>query len=93
MIRTALVLALSIAIGAPTTAQPLPAPQQTQVAAKIKPEDKIVCRFINTTGSRLSGERVCKTRAQWSSDADQARDEFENAPRRPSGDPSPQGPG
>lgn len=92
MTRTALLFAL-IGIGMPVMAQPLSPPQQTQVAAKIRPEDKIVCRFINTTGSRLSGERVCKTRAQWSADADQAREEFENSPRRPSADPSPQGPG
>ena len=33
-------------------------------AAKTDP-DKIVCRTIGDTGSRLSRSRVCKTNAQW----------------------------
>jgi hypothetical protein len=60
----------------------------TQAAAKpTKPEDKVVCRFVNTTGSRLLGERVCKTRGQWEADADTTRDILENAERHPTGTP------
>ena len=62
------------------------APAQVQVEKTQKPQDKLVCRSINTTGSRISSERVCKTRAEWDADADATRDQFENSPRRPSGD-------
>ena len=94
MTRTTLIVALLATTGAPAFAQPVPPAQQAQTAAKSNnPDDKVVCRFINTTGSRLSGEHVCKTRAQWAREADMVRDEFENGPRRPSGDPTPFGPG
>lgn len=95
MNRTALIVALFVTTGAPAFAQPLPPAQKAQAAAAkpTKGEDKIVCRFINTTGSRILGERVCKTRAEWSADADRTREDFENSPRQPSGDPSPVGPG
>lgn len=67
--------------------------QPVTVTKAAKPEDKVVCRFINTTGSRLGGERVCKTRAQWEAESDRNREDFENSPRQPSADPSPSGPG
>lgn len=75
----------------PALAQP--ATQPISVSKPAKAGDKVVCRFINTTGSRLSGERVCKTRAQWEAESDRNREDFENAPRQPSADPSPTGPG
>jgi hypothetical protein len=65
-------------------------PTQAQVAAKpSNPQDKVVCRFINTTGSRLIGERVCKTRAEWEHESDETRNDFEQRDQRPSGDTSP----
>lgn len=88
MTRTALLLAAAISV--PVAAQPT-ASSISAVTKAAKPEDKVVCRMINSTGSRIGGERVCKTRAQWQADSDQARDDFENSPRRPSGDPSPPG--
>jgi hypothetical protein len=87
MKRSALLLALTAVAGAPAVAQPSVSSQPVQVTAKAdKPEDKVACRTINTTGSRLLGERVCKTRAQWAAESDRTREEFENGPRRPSGD-------
>jgi hypothetical protein len=87
MSRITLLLAL-VFMAAPAVAQ-APATQTRPSPKAQKPADKLVCRFINTTGSRLIGDRVCKTRAQWDADADAAREDFENAPRRPSGDPTP----
>jgi hypothetical protein len=83
MKRIALLMVLTAALSCPTFAQ---APRQVQPPKTHNPEDKIVCRSINTTGSRISSERVCKTLAQWEADADATRDELENGPRRPSGD-------
>ena len=41
-----------------------------------KPEEKLECRRDAVTGSRLSGRRVCKTRAQWKAEAESTRDEM-----------------
>ena len=70
-----------------------PAPHAAGIQKPSKAQDKVVCRLINTTGSRLGGERVCKTRAEWDAEADRNREDFETSPRQPSGDPSPTGPG
>jgi hypothetical protein len=76
-------LLATAALSWPALAQ---APTQVQAPKTLKAQDKVVCRSINTTGSRISSERVCKTRAEWDADADATRDQLENAPRRPSGD-------
>ncbi len=34
-----------------------------------KAEDPKICRRIATTGSRVGGERVCKTAAEWQQEA------------------------
>ena len=81
--KSKLLVLVSAALSWPALAQ---APTQVQVAKTQKPQDKVVCRSINTTGSRISSERVCKTRAEWDADADATRDALENGPRRPSGD-------
>lgn len=70
-----------------------PAPDPAGLPKPNKAQAKVVCRLVNTTGSRLGGERVCKTRAEWDAEADRNREDFENSPRQPSGDPSPTGPG
>lgn len=70
-----------------------PTQQPGALAKPAKAQDKLVCRLVNTTGSRLGGERVCKTRAEWEAESDRNREDFENAPRQPSADPSPSGPG
>ena len=41
--------------------------------------DKIVCKSIRATGSRLPGERVCKTRKQWEEQARAAQKETEDS--------------
>lgn len=40
-----------------------------------QPLEKLECRRESVTGSRLSGRRVCKTRAQWKAEAESVRDE------------------
>lgn len=39
--------------------------QQPAAAAADPDADKVVCKKVDTTGSRLSKEKVCKTRAEW----------------------------
>ncbi|HEY2177963.1 MAG TPA: hypothetical protein VGH15_05220 [Caulobacteraceae bacterium] len=38
------------------------------------PDDKVVCKMLTPTGSRLGGHKVCMTKAQWQQQSDQARD-------------------
>jgi hypothetical protein len=83
MDRIAFLMAASI-IAAPATAgSPV---HQSSDGKSTQADEKLVCRSINTTGSRVGGQRVCKTRAQWNAESDQTREDFENAPRQPSGD-------
>ncbi len=44
------------------------APAATNAASPIDndPGDKVVCRTLTPTGSRLGGTRVCRTQRQWS---------------------------
>lgn len=41
--------------------------------------DKIVCKSVRMTGSRLPGERVCMTRKQWDERARAAQKETEDS--------------
>ncbi|MBL8628727.1 MAG: hypothetical protein JNM81_03800 [Rhodospirillaceae bacterium] len=63
-------LGLSIATVVPAAAQPAPAENAAQsgdmgVGPAPKGEDPKICRRVATTGSRVGGERVCKTAAEW----------------------------
>lgn len=85
MIRTALFLAAAALISAPAMAG-TPA-QESQTAAKPdKPQDKLVCKFVNTTGSRLSRDRVCMTRSQWQAQEDAQDDELQQGMGRATGE-------
>ncbi len=41
------------------------APATTQVADAPPDDAKIVCKTINTTGSRLGGKRICASKKEW----------------------------
>ena len=85
MYRTAFVAALAALIAAPAAAADQSA--QSQVSAKPAKEDKVICKFINTTGSRLSRERECKPRSEWERDADNTRDDLEHERKTAGGGP------
>ena len=85
MIRTALLLAAAALVSAPAVAGT--PTQQSQSAAKSdKPQDKLVCKFINTTGSRLSRDRVCMTRSQWQAQEDAQADDLQQGLGRATGE-------
>ena len=37
------------------------------------PDEKVICKHVTVTGSRL-GQRICRTKAQWQREADEARE-------------------
>lgn len=78
MIRSAFLLAAAAVIAAPAaTASAADAPTQGQATQKAAPSQKVVCKFIDTTGSRLSRNRECKTRAQWEAESQQTGEDVE----------------
>jgi hypothetical protein len=40
-------------------------PQANAADAAEKKANRLICRTVGTTGSRLGGQRVCMTAAQW----------------------------
>lgn len=40
-------------------------PRQQSVTVASMPGDKLVCKYLKTTGSRLGQEKVCATKRQW----------------------------
>lgn len=66
-------LALCAFLGGPVMAQPVqtpsaPAPAPTAVAttaAPVKPEDQIVCKRVDVSGTRVQLPRKCMTRKDW----------------------------
>ncbi|MGN6056977.1 MAG: hypothetical protein ACTHOI_00140 [Sphingomicrobium sp.] len=85
MYRTAFLVALAVSISAPAAAADPTSPAQPAAKAD-KGQDKIICKFVNTTGSRISRDRECKTRAQWEAESDAQREDFEHQSQRATGE-------
>jgi hypothetical protein len=85
MTRTVLLMALAAVISTPAVAGDPSTPGQLGSKTD-RSEDKVVCRFVNTTGSRLSRDRECKTRAQWDHESNDTREQFEQQEQRATGD-------
>jgi hypothetical protein len=85
MIRTAFLLAMAAVVATPAAAG-APASQDQAAAKPAKPEDKVVCRFVNSTGSRLGREKECKTRAQWDRESEETQDDIARQSARATGD-------
>jgi hypothetical protein len=61
---------------------------QVEVTAKAaKSEDKVNCKMVYSTGSRLRGNRVCMTRRQWNDLQKETTEQLEHAMERPTGTP------
>jgi len=76
---TALLVA---AIAVPVNAQ-APAPsQQASATSKSKDPNRIICEREDQLGSRLGGQKVCKTWQQWQQDRAEHRDTLEDVQRK-----------
>lgn len=49
-------------------------PQTQDAAENSARSEKKICKTIESTGSRLGGRKVCKTREQWNAEAKAAAD-------------------
>ncbi len=56
-------------VGAALVTAAAPAPQKAATADKTK----MVCKAITLSGSRLPGERICMTKAEWELQAREGR--------------------
>ncbi|WP_374529334.1 hypothetical protein [Novosphingobium sp.] len=54
-----------LAIAAPAMAEPAPAAAGATTKSDDKDPNRVVCRRMEVTGSRLASKRVCQTAAQW----------------------------
>lgn len=71
-------IAVSIALlAAPAIAGPV-GEQETVANAPDSPSsEKVICRTIKVIGSRLKGERMCKTATEWARDRTEQRNVVE----------------
>jgi hypothetical protein len=76
MFRSAFLFAAAAAIAAPANAAP-DGKTQSPPTEKAESSQKIVCKSVDTTGSRLSRSRDCKTRAQWEAEAQAVGEDLE----------------
>jgi hypothetical protein len=61
-------------------AQPSPAaPSNQTAAAKVNPDDRVICEREEETGSRLASKRVCMTARQWAEQRRSDREATEDA--------------
>ena len=72
LLTTATVAMLTMTVSVPVLAQ--------QASPKnARDPNEIVCERQEEIGSRLGGERVCKTRAQWAEERRAAREDVDKA--------------
>ncbi len=57
------------------------APAYAQVGPKKGASEKVVCRSLARTGSRVLGARICKSQAQWEADKSRVEEELLEAQR------------
>jgi hypothetical protein len=79
-------LAVMVALAAPDI-DAAPAGQAQTNPKPERPQDKIVCKFVNSTGSRLSGTRECRTRAEWERASADTQDDIDHMEKRATGNP------
>lgn len=73
MIKRSLFAAvLAIAVTAPAAAS-------DEKDKETPDSERVVCKTQRSTGSRLQGERVCKTKAQWDQEKAEARQRMDEA--------------
>jgi hypothetical protein len=70
---------LALADSAPSTTQGASTTTKTIPAAD---PNQTICKHIETTGTRIPGPKVCRTRQQWADLAAQARDGVDSAQSR-----------
>ena len=71
--------AAAVTAGAPPAATP---PSSSAPAASDNPMDKVECRRLEETGTRLGAKRVCMTRQEWLDAAREARTMTEDVQTR-----------
>lgn len=79
MIKPFFALAL-VALAAPAALAQAPAPDAPPAAKADEGElNKVVCRRVESIGTRLSAKKVCRTKAQWDSEAAANRQDLERS--------------
>jgi hypothetical protein len=70
----------------------VPASAKEKKASDDTPDtERVVCKTMRATGSRLAGERVCKTKAEWDREKQEARHRMDEVIEDRSGTMNPSG--
>ena len=78
LVRTVAMLALTVAVAAPSIAQKKP-----PVNLNVGDPNERICQTITPVGSRLATKRYCATRAEWLDKQRQDRDALDAAQKGP----------
>lgn len=73
LLTTSFVAMLAVSTSAPLLAQDQPAPKKT------RDPGEIICERQEEIGSRLGGQKVCKTRAEWAEERRLSRQDIDKA--------------
>jgi len=88
-----LAIVIGIAVPITTISGQASAMQQGSDTESSSPTDKtaerMICKSIHSTGSRLSTNRVCKTRSEWQRLSEETADALDQVRDRPTGTPNP----
>jgi hypothetical protein len=85
MFRIEFLLTVAAAIATPATAG-APTGQAQPTVKPERPDEKVVCRFVNSTGSRLSRQKECHTRAEWDRQSEEYQDDVARQSQRATGE-------
>ena len=77
MLKTAFLIAASVAVAMPAAAQTTVQPQPVQAPTAKSDVNKLVCKKEETLGSRLAAKKVCLTVQQWEERAADDRNQLE----------------
>ncbi|MCB2107487.1 MAG: hypothetical protein KDE14_07295 [Rhodobacteraceae bacterium] len=66
-------LALGLTLGLASVSAPVRADDDGASKAAPAQEEKLICKRINTTGSRIGGGRICQTKEKWDAESRDAQ--------------------
>lgn len=72
MHKLAIALPLAAALAVPAAAQPAQQPPASQPDITVTGDDRMVCRYVTRTATRMRRGRVCRKLSDWQNDSDRS---------------------
>ena len=80
---------LTFVLASAALAADTPASQPAAEPPVTRKDERMICRRLEQTGTRMSGREVCRTQSQWDYDTNSARDVLRDKQLRDVIDPVP----